>query len=324
MQVTGDPFPEYNSLEQEHVLAKESPSSEKPRPIRHLLRRLIQAPAVWSILWPLLLLVVGCVAWQHWGAKTLAMQYQSVQLDAIRVSAPPEPIRSKVDDLARQVYEDTGLDRLSLMHSGAASNIASAFSMNPWVRRVISVRKLPGGQVDVRLAYRQPAAMVYVDCENGWYAVDREGVLLPHEDFSPAEIEDFIHVTLPSFCPKGSQLYPGDSLGDHRVDAAARLAEFLSPVAEKAGIRMVATKSDIRESQPALEILTGTRDDRASFYRGKPTALKVFFWGSPPGDELPGEATAAMKLQSLLRGVPAGADLRMAGLARDRSARSVR
>ena len=47
-------------------MAMRSPNPEQPhRPIRDLLRRLIKAPAALSVVWPVLLIVGGYIAWQR-------------------------------------------------------------------------------------------------------------------------------------------------------------------------------------------------------------------------------------------------------------------
>jgi len=294
-------------------LAKDAPPPSDRRPIRHLIRRLIGAPTVLAIVWPALLLCVGYAAWHRWGAEHFARRYFGIDVRQIEVTPPPEEIRSKVGDLVRQVYEETALDQLSLLDASASSKIASAFSINPWVRQVVSVRKLPEGRVDVRLAYRRPVAMVYIECENGFFAVDGEGMLLPDKDFSPGDTERYVHIVVADYCPKGNQLYPGQPLGDHRIEAAARLAEYLMPYLQSNRIRLIRITGDPRQSpRPQMEVLEGDRDDLARYYRGDENALLRFFWGSAPGSELPGEDTAAMKVQRLISGASPGSDLRMA------------
>ena len=93
---------------------------------------------------------------------------------------------------------------------------------------------------------------------------------------------------------------PAVHRGDGRVEVASRLAEVLSPVREKSGVKSISVSGDWREMTiPKLEVTLqdGNR----------------VFWGSPPGHESPGEQTAEMKLHRLLQGnLPRNADLRMA------------
>ncbi|KAA1262330.1 hypothetical protein LF1_48940 [Rubripirellula obstinata] len=273
---------------------------ESNRPIRDLIRRLIKAPAALSILWPAILILGGYLAWHRWGAQHVAAGLGGVRAEAIQVTEPPMYVRS---DVINSVYNDTAMSGLSLMDRSATSKIAAAFSMHPWVRDVLSVRKLPGGVVDVRLDYRLPVAMTrvykpqYASSEKYYLPIDGEGVLLPSEEFARSETRDFIHIEIPGV---DSNNRPGTKFGDRRVEAAAALAEILKPFREQAEIRSIQVVGDSRFNDvPQLEIET--------------TDGRRFAWGNPPGLEAPGEATAEMKVQTLLQAdKTATLDLRMA------------
>ena len=260
---------------------------ESNRPIRGLMRRLIKAPAALSILSPAILIIGGYIAWHRWGAQHVAAGLSGVRADAIQVSSPPQYVRT---DVVAAVYNDTAMAGLSLMDRTATSKIAAAFSMHPWVRDVLSVRKLPGGVVDVRLDYRKPVAMArvfkpqYPEHQKYYLPIDGEGVLLPSEEFARSETRDFIHISIPG---ADSNNRPGTKFGDRRVEAAAKLAGLLSPYAQQANIQSIHVVGDQRFTVvPQLEIRT--KDGR------------TYAWGNPPGEESAGEATAEMKLQTLL------------------------
>lgn len=280
-------------------MAAKPPETPQPRPVRDLLRRLIQAPAVLSFLWPALLIGSGYIAWHRWGAEHVAKQYYGVDPTLIEITAPPEFVRS---DIVQMVYRDTAMDGLSLLDHQATAKIASAFNTHPWVRRVVSVRKLPGGAVDVRVDYRLPVAMVRVPLRDtaggqfGFFPIDGEGVLLPPADFSSSETWNYLHIEVPDAYPTGGA---GAPFGDYRVEAAARLAAILGPFREPAGIVSIGVQGDPRQNPiPQLEVLT--KDKRR------------LFWGSPPGRESASEAAAALKLKVLLEQLQVGDDLRMA------------
>ena len=288
-------------------MAMRSPDSEQQhRPIRDLLRRLIKAPAALSILWPALLIIGGYVAWHSWGSVHVANQYQGIDPTLIEVTEPPPFVRTNV---VKAVYRDTAMEGLSLLDRQATAKIASAFSMHPWVRNVVSVRKLPGGVVAVRLEYREPVAMVHVfkpdptDTGSYFFPVDGEGVLLPTSEFAQAETRQYIHIEVPDAYSTNAI---GTPFGDRRVEAAARLAEVLSPYREQTQLRSIGVHGDPRQTEvPQLELTT--------------TRWRKWFWGSPPGAELVGELTVQMKLRRMLSAEPSkNVDLRMANpLVRD-------
>ncbi len=280
-------------------MAMKSPETERRRPIRDLLRRLIKAPAVLSIFWPAVLVIGGYVAWHQWGADQVASKFYGVDPSLIEVTQPPPYVRT---DLVESVYRDTAMEGLSLLDPQATAKIASAFSMNPWIRRVVSVRKLPGGVIDVRLQYREPVAMVLVakpgsSESDHFFPVDGEGVLLPTSEFARAETLQFVHIVVPNVYPTVKAGFP---FGDSRVESAARLAAVLANYRDQTDIVSIGVPGDPRASTvPQLELTTRSGKKR--------------FWGNPPGMESPGEATVEMKLQQLLQTDAAeNADLRMA------------
>ena len=264
-----------------------SPQAEKRWPIRDVIRRLIKAPAALSVLWPVLLIVGGYAAWHQWGSVHVANQYSGIDPTLIQVTEAPPYVRSNV---VKAVYRDTAMEGLSLLDRQATAKIAAAFSMHPWVRKVVGVRKLPGGGIDVRLEYRTPVAMVHVfkpdqsDMRSYFFPVDSEGVLLPTSEFAQADTRKFLYIEVPGVYTTSPI---GAAFGDPRVEAAARLAAVLAPHRESANLRSIGVYGDPRQMEvPQLELTTqsGSR----------------IFWGSPPGAEPPGEPTTEMKLRKLL------------------------
>jgi hypothetical protein len=277
-----------------------SPKLDKPRPIRDLLRRLVKAPAALSVFWPVLLIVCGYAAWHQWGSVHVANQYSGIDPTLIHITKPPAHVRSNI---VKSVYRDTAMEGLSLLDRQATAKIASAFSLHPWVRKVVGVRKLPGGEIDVRLEYRAPVAMVHVfkpdhdDTRSYFFPIDGDGVLLPTSEFTTAETRNYLYIEVPGVYTNNPV---GTSFGDLRVEAAARLAQILAPYRDESQLRSIGVYGDPRQIEiPQLELITqtGTR----------------IFWGSPPGSEPPGEATAQMKLRRLLSVDPSQlSDLRIA------------
>ncbi len=268
-------------------MARRSANSEKHQPVRRLLGRLIKAPAAFAVLWPVLLIVGGYAAWHRWGAVHVAGQYSGIDPTLIQVTEPPAHVRTNI---VKTVYRDTAMEGLSILDRQATAKIASAFSMHPWVRKVVGVRKLPGGQIDVRLEYRTPVAMVHVykpsDPENRSYffPVDGEGVLLPGNEFAEAETRNYIYIEVPDVYTSNAV---GTPFGDASVEAASALASVLVPYREQTQVRSIGIHGDPRQTEVVQMELTMQSGARMT-------------WGSPPGNEVPGEPTVQMKIKSLL------------------------
>jgi len=256
-------------------------------PLRRLLQRLVHAPAAWAMIWPAALVVGGYIAWQKWGAEHVSRKYYSIDPSLIHVTVRPDYIDT---DIAASVYSDMRLDQLSLLDPAAAARIASAFSFHPWVRKVVAVRKLPGGEVDVHLQYRKPVAMVFVISRHpeikgrSFFAVDEEGVLLPTTEFSREETMKYLHIEIPEVYPTGGV---GSPFGDSRIIGAAKVAAVVETCRNVLRIRSIQLDDSSRTS-PMPQFRLFASDGRE------------FFWGSAPGEELYGEPLADAKVRQLV------------------------
>ena len=104
-------------------------------------------------------------------------------------------------DLVDQVIRRAELpEELSLLDADLSPRLAEAFLKSPWVTGVRILKKVPA-RIEVELTFRRPAAMVQV--EQGLYAIDGEGVLLPTGDFSAADIRQYPLVVNVGSRPRG-------------------------------------------------------------------------------------------------------------------------
>jgi hypothetical protein len=266
-------------------------------------RWLSRAPAALAILWPVLLVAGGYLAWHRWGAERLREQYGRLDPERIRLTTPPEYVRS---DIVDSVFRSTALEELSLLDPRATARIAHAFATHPWIERVMRVHKLPGGEVNVQVRYRRPVAMAKVLSRHqdvpgtGFFPVDGAGTLLPVDGFSVRECtEDYLHLEIPDAYPNSGE---GWAFGDSRIHAAASLAALLVDYRQTLDLEAIAPIGPVRRDDPAPEFLLRSGDGRR------------WVWGSAPGSELPGEPSAAVKLKHLLESPRKGSDLRLAAL----------
>ena len=275
-------------------MAMRSHRENPPGPLRRVVHAAIAAPWLLSLLWPMLLVVLGAIAWQRYGAMRVAREFVGVSADQITVTRRPAHVR---DDVTNAVFRDFPMDRLSLLEPAATAKIASAYSVQPWVRDVISVRKLPGGKVDVAVRYRDVAAMVKVFKPVGrgispdrprvphFFPVDDEGIVLPAADFSSAETDDYIHIDVPGVYSTSAV---GTPFGHAVVESAARLAGVLSPHRDELHIdRIVPLPDRRRRGPPQFEV---------HFMGGR----RPFHWGSAPGRERDGEPDVRTKFERLV------------------------
>jgi hypothetical protein len=213
------------------------------------------------------------------------------QVGPERVSITPAP-NWIPKDLVTQVFDRAGLtSQESLLDDTLTERVAAAFYTHPWIEAVHAVRKgLPAGlQVDV--TYRTPVALVVgVD---GYYPVDRNGVLLPPTDFRAADIDRYAVVEHVASVPLGKV---GEKWGDPSVMGAAQLASVLRQPCgpegtwwERFELQSIVAPSRVALEQEADELDFVLRTQGGSQIR----------WGRSPQTTHPAELTVAQKLQRL-------------------------
>jgi hypothetical protein len=174
-------------------------------------------------------------------AGTLALGWYCVQsrihtkpeyrLTAAKISVNPPPVWVP-KDFIETVLQRSNISGVSLLDDSLTRKLAEAFAAYPWVESVGQVvLRYPSG-ADVRLVYREPAALVEVP-KQGKIPVDRYGILLPEEylrEVAPEIQADYTVIQGIQSMPLGSA---GTPWGDPLVQTAAQLAAELKDIADE-------------------------------------------------------------------------------------------
>ena len=143
-----------------------------------------------------------------------------VARDNVAITPQPGWIHS---DVRAEVFRGASLDGpLSILDDNLLERISNAFSLHPWVAKVVSVSRKPMARMAVELVYRRPVCMVEAPGEP--LPVDVEGRLLPSGDFSPVEKSSYLRLTGIDTVPMGPA---GQPWGDGRVVGGAEIAAAL-------------------------------------------------------------------------------------------------
>jgi len=203
------------------------------------------------------------------------------RVSELEITAPPAWIHA---DIKTEVIRDTGLpSELSILDDRLSSRLSQAFSLHPWVSRVAAVRTAYPMHIAVDLVYRRPVAMVEVP--GGLLPIDADGVLLPTEDFTPAQAREYPRAAGITSTPVGPI---GTRWGDPKVEAAAKLAEFIAGDWKQLGLRRMLTREETTAEagrRTVLDLIT--------------SGGAALVWGSPVGSEAANEIKPAEKLQRL-------------------------
>lgn len=200
----------------------------------------------------------------------------------IEITQPPHWVPQ---NLVEQVVERAGLpEELRLLDEDLARDVAQAFALYPWVEEVVSVQKAFPAAVRVQINYRKPVAMVQVKL--GLYPVDGRGVLLPPQDFSPADARQYPLILAVVSTPQGPA---GSGWGDPVVVDAAQLAAELAPVWKKLKLAAIVCP---RPGRPA-----GSTADEG--YLLTTSGGSQIVWGRGPASNDPGELSTEQKIGRL-------------------------
>ena len=212
--------------------------------------------------------------------------------EAIEVVGIPDWVTT---DLKWQALRNASLDTpLPLDDPSLERRLARAFDMHPWVAHVDRVETRHPAAATVTITCRVPVAMVRV--QGGLLAIDAEATVLPSIDFTPEAAAVYPLLTGIATSPVGPE---GSAWGDPVVAAGAALTAAIGPEWRKLGLVEC-------RAVPALN-RNGTWWDLHG------DAEHLIRFGSAPGQEQPGEPTAAAKIARLA----ALADRHQAGLPLD-------
>ncbi len=173
---------------------------------------------------PLAILAVYCAcAWGLWlyGAN------RAGRPAVPRVDARQCPWLSPADLAAINYGVEMG-SQASLFDRGICDQVAGCYGGNPWVERVVAVRRHFPDRVDVELAIRKPFASV---CRGGYYhVVDRLGCRLPVTPSSRPDSRWPVIEGVTAAPPAAGEFWDDECLND-----SLRLAELLDEVLSRRG-----------------------------------------------------------------------------------------
>ncbi|MFN7145641.1 MAG: cell division protein FtsQ/DivIB [Myxococcota bacterium] len=230
--------------------------------------------------------ILGTAAPVVWRHRPQIKENPIYRFTAAEIHISETPSHVPTDLVARTVEAAELGPEFSVLDRDLLPRLADAFSKEPWVKRVVQLRKGLPAHVEADLEYRTPVAMI--DVKSGVYPIDAEGVLLPPEDFTPAEVKRYPLVTGVRSLPAGP---PGTPWGDNTVLGAAKVAATVAPHWTEFDLTAIHAPTPI-VAQPTLDELTFELHTRGG---------SRVVWGRPPGTGHPGELTADQKLGRLKR-----------------------
>ena len=225
-------------------------------------------------------IAAAIVGWQRFGG--LSHQSPDYVLTPDEISVTPQPPWIHAD-VKSEVVRSANLARLDLRDPRLVEQLAAAFTLHPWVAKVVRVQKRFPAAANIELRYRRPVAVVRVEPQgdSGLVFIDETATLLPSDDFAPEQGKDYLRIEAAGEVPTSGYGLPWKS---ERIAGAARVAAALAQRWQPLGLyRIVAVQS------PAGQLLYELRT---------PRGVRIV-WGAVPGREMPAEPTAEQKISAL-------------------------
>ncbi len=189
------------------------------------------------------------------------------------------PIRARLVQLHHQ-GKDLQLPRV----------LTDQLALNPWVNRVLWIRRGYGGQFVINAEFCEPTAIVVMD-KKTCYLIGGDGKLLPGK-YKPEALAGCglmeIHGCSDNAIPEVGQKWEGEDL-----QAGLRLVTFL-----------LKCKLPFRDQIRSVDVTNfqGRLDPKSCWVTVITDRGSVIRWGRPVGEERGLETTAAQKLALLARG----------------------
>lgn len=222
--------------------------------------------------------------WNTWGHLVAGSSRYHITAQSVELPESPDWI-SPATDIKQEVFATGVLNETNALDRNAATKIAQAFELNPWVKNVERVTKAPPNRVRIDLEYRRPVAVVWLQFTEetgGWEPVDAEGFILPEDRFheEPERIEQYLPIVA-----QPSPIMPND-VGvlwpDDRVQQGAAIAGMLEKLWREWGIDNIYVTRSVADELPTFTLRLGNE-------------VKIF-WGHGPGFEAGSELKAVQKL----------------------------
>lgn len=243
-----------------------------------------------------LMLAIGC--WERYSHRIIDADAMTLTADKIRLTAQPAWVRSDLKQMVLGTAEDPDRTLPSIMDTALVPQTAATLKSVGWIETINRIQKSKSG-LDIDLTYRQPVAMVEISPTTVKGFQPTQSVLL-HVDRTATLMgrglsnrpEDFLLISIdqPMYM---DQLIAWSKWQDPRIQSAAAISDVVKDVWRPMGLyRLMTWRDQSSASDRRIPFQFWTK-------LGQKTGVKII-WGNAPGEELPGEATAAVKLQAMV------------------------
>ncbi len=243
-----------------------------------------------------LFLAIAC--WEKYGNRIIDQPAMTLTPEKIYLTAQPQWVSSDLKQLVMGDVEDPGYVAPSIMDTTLVPQTVASLRSVGWIENIDRVEKSKTG-LEIDLTYRRPIAVVEVTggAKKGLkkvkpqlFHIDRSATLMGGGIASSAENFLLISIHQPMYM---DQLIAWSQWQDTRIQSAAAISDAVKDIWKPMGLYRLMTwrnRSNASDRRIPFQFWT---------YGGHRTGVRVI-WGNAPGAELPGEASAAAKIEAML------------------------
>ncbi|MBI3269962.1 MAG: hypothetical protein HYZ53_13130 [Planctomycetes bacterium] len=242
--------------------------------------------------WGMAVAVVGGVAWLlllvHRKVYDHLLHEERYQVDARSLAV-----------LSRPQWAGKGLDfsvgelpfagKVSIFQADLTERVAEFYKRNPWVARVVRIRKELPNRLRIQLEIRRPVASV--EQKGNYYLVDRESVRLPGKYSRTPDVRFYIPVVVGVVSAPAD---PGQPWHDPAVEAGVAVAQSVIDYDLSKDVGLIAIDVENvegRKNARDSEIVIWAEDVLKN--------LVPIQWGRSPVTEKFGEVPVDLKMKNL-------------------------
>lgn len=231
-----------------------------------------------------LMLVASLLAIPVWNRISGQAGYvgnSTVSEESLRIAEVPGWIRTSI---AGKAIQQSRLNEVALGDPRCLELVASALATQSSIKSVDRLAKLPDG-IEAIVTWRTPAGLVEFG-DSQLVPVDETGTILDGDDLAAESLGNYLRISVPE--PTADGLATGRVWNDLRIQDAALIACCGKNRFSELGLTRIvnrgkATSDRVRIQPYELWTARGT----------------IVYWGSPPGQEKTGEASAASKIEAI-------------------------
>lgn len=242
-----------------------------------------------------LFLAISC--WEKYSDRIVDADAMMLTHEKIKMTTQPTWIRSDLKQLVLGNADAPAYAAPSIMDTSLIPQTVASLRSVGWIETIDRVQKSKSG-LQIDLTYRQPVAVVEVSrttvkgfkqAKPVMLHIDRTGTLMGRGLSNRAGDFLLISIAQPMYM---DQLIAWSQWQDVRVQKAAAISDAVRDLWKPMGLyRLMTWRSQSNASDRRIPFQFWTN-------MGDKTGVRII-WGNAPGEELPGEAAAEVKIEAL-------------------------